>query len=700
MIRKLKNIATGFVAVAFLLAGTSLAAADEQVKYADLEKHWAKDSIQLFHEQGYIKGYGDSTFKPDNKITRAEFLTVLNETFKLTGTSDISFKDVKSDDWYYKQLQTAISNGYIKGYEDNTFRGNSPITRAEACVMLVRANKITPEKTTDEKILKEVPAWAADSVAALYSAKIIKGYADGGLHVNNQISRAESVVTMDRFKKYDGKPGEPAGDSKKSAAKADENSQGGAAAPSAPAAPATGGGASSGGGSSSGGGASSGGGSTGGGGTSPTTPPSTGDPGTPGSGTTTPPSTGGNTTPQQPSDPPSTGGGTSPTTPPSTGDPGAPGSGTTTPPSTGGNTTPQQPSDPPSTGDPSQDPAAALKAEQIKKMDKVVQDLKRGRGGKNLLGNAIINHNFTRFETEQGEPRAIYWAMGITPPEMSDFETDNSVAGFVTYSVPQGKGSGWYDVNKSSFSIAGTGFERSMCYAAVSSNQLHWWLEQNSEYIAAYINKKEEQGYDFNRPGSPLLNLKTYIDSYKGQSDSKLYEMCKTYFKHWVEGSYPDVVNDFFINGYKPLSSGARNMPEKFQADSSGGFFSEVFSPTEQLTLRWGEENYTTVKRDIAILMQQGDLIGIIYESATQGITHVVTLWGVEYDYNGEIVAIYITDSDDQEEPQIGLRKFFINRSDGQARATTRTDRKGGPRIVEISSLSLGKGVWQRYLND
>ena len=104
--------------------------------FKDISNHWAKDTILEFVEKEYIDGYEDNTFRPNNSITRAEFIKIVNNFFNLTEESDINFSDVKKDEWYYKDLRIAVAAGYIDGYEDNTFRAYENITRQEVAKII------------------------------------------------------------------------------------------------------------------------------------------------------------------------------------------------------------------------------------------------------------------------------------------------------------------------------------------------------------------------------------------------------------------------------------------------------------------------------------------------------------------------------------------------------------------------------------
>ena len=72
---------------------------------SDIENHWAKTDIIYLMERGVMEGYSDGTFKPDKNITRAEFLKMVNNVFQFTEESDIAFKDVKENSWFYEDIK-------------------------------------------------------------------------------------------------------------------------------------------------------------------------------------------------------------------------------------------------------------------------------------------------------------------------------------------------------------------------------------------------------------------------------------------------------------------------------------------------------------------------------------------------------------------------------------------------------------------
>ncbi len=107
--------------------------------FTDIDDHWAKEYILIMNELGIVKGYEDGTFKPENKITRAEFATMISRFEKVQKVAmDTNFYDVPEDHWAYDTINYARYMGWISGYEDGSFKPNNSITRAEAVTIINR----------------------------------------------------------------------------------------------------------------------------------------------------------------------------------------------------------------------------------------------------------------------------------------------------------------------------------------------------------------------------------------------------------------------------------------------------------------------------------------------------------------------------------------------------------------------------------
>lgn len=167
----------------------------------DYSGHWAEKTIQEWFDNDMLKGYEDGSFRPDAQITRAEFMTMVNNAFEYTEKAEISFTDVDSDDWFYPEVQKAVKAGYLLGYEDNTARPGNKISRQEAALIIARINELSDYATGANKFndVNDIASWAKGGVGAVADEKYMIGYEDNTFRPLRFISRAETLVTIDRI---------------------------------------------------------------------------------------------------------------------------------------------------------------------------------------------------------------------------------------------------------------------------------------------------------------------------------------------------------------------------------------------------------------------------------------------------------------------------------------------------------------------
>ncbi|WP_051273474.1 S-layer homology domain-containing protein [Desulfotruncus alcoholivorax] len=170
--------------------------------FTDIKGHWAEAQINKWAGNGLAGGYDDGTFRPDNQVSRAEFVALVNRAFSVEkqNVAGAGFKDVKAGKWYYNDVNTAKAAGYIGGYADGTFRPDQTITRQEAASILVRLLGL--EQTGDglDKFADAATfaAWSRGSIGAAAKAGLMGGFPDKTFKPVKSITRAETVVTLDR----------------------------------------------------------------------------------------------------------------------------------------------------------------------------------------------------------------------------------------------------------------------------------------------------------------------------------------------------------------------------------------------------------------------------------------------------------------------------------------------------------------------
>lgn len=171
-----------------------------ETSFNDVSGHWAEEEVLELEKQKVIRGNDDGSFEPDKNISRAEFAAIcVRATGTEAAEYNNSFDDVAADDWFAAEVQAAYNNGWIKG-SDGSFRPNDMITRAEAAAVICRVfSDETPSKEessfTDSDTFE---VWAAEYIGMAEHMGIIKGYKDGSFRPNLSITRAEAAVMLYR----------------------------------------------------------------------------------------------------------------------------------------------------------------------------------------------------------------------------------------------------------------------------------------------------------------------------------------------------------------------------------------------------------------------------------------------------------------------------------------------------------------------
>ena len=346
-------------------------------------------------------------------------------------------------------------------------------------------------------------------------------------------------------------------------------------------------------------------------------------------------------------------------------------------------------------------PATSSNAEITKETEdnkKIEQERKENIQDKaENIKEALItakNNNVVQYTDEEGEIRTVIWAKGISAPVMGaggDFRKEVTQGGldtYVIYKAPFSSGDGWYDVNKTR-SGGNIDIDKNLCFAAAASNMLHWWFDQNSENVDNYI----EKNGDIIRAGRRLSELK---NSFESQEDSKIFELYKVLYGYNERGFYSDLLMDLFINGYRPKLSGATNIEnDNLIPDNNGGFFYDVFKG-EKLTDRTYGEDYEYLSEKLKEVLGDGGLVGLSHKALSRN--HIVTLWGAEYDLNGNLKAVYVSDSDDQDESDVGMKRYEVRNVGGKAKLSTNiSDKSAGAAVGYLHILYLGSNRWNNY---
>lgn len=169
--------------------------------FEDIANHWAKLYVESMVAKNVIHGYSDETFRPNDEITRAEFVVMMINGLEteLVGYKG-QFTDVSADEWYADYIATIKELGFAKGYGDGTFRPNDKITRTEAAVMLSNIIDIElSEKEIDTLLAQftdkdDIAAWAVEDIAKVVKAKVMEG--NNGKFLSNENTTRAEVATI------------------------------------------------------------------------------------------------------------------------------------------------------------------------------------------------------------------------------------------------------------------------------------------------------------------------------------------------------------------------------------------------------------------------------------------------------------------------------------------------------------------------
>ncbi len=191
-------------------------------EFKDLtEDAWYSSDVATLSAKNVVKGYGDETFRPGNKVTRAEFTCMAIRAFEdnlagylgleaalTAGPGPSKFTDVPNDAWFASCVGQAASKGFVAGYSDGSFQPGAPIKRAEAIAILAKMNGALNATLSGYLSGGDIPdmpfadvssdQWFNPYVAAAYENEIALGKRPDTFDPLGIVSRAEAVVMIRR----------------------------------------------------------------------------------------------------------------------------------------------------------------------------------------------------------------------------------------------------------------------------------------------------------------------------------------------------------------------------------------------------------------------------------------------------------------------------------------------------------------------
>ncbi|WP_171056124.1 S-layer homology domain-containing protein [Paenibacillus sinopodophylli] len=208
---KLVTINGKLFAIMNSLTNSTYVLVSSPVAFADTEKHWAKESINNMGARMIMNGDGANQYYPNLSITRAEFVALLVRALGIKQLSETPvFTDVDVTDWFSTVVQSAHEYSLISGFSDSSFRPNELVTREQAMIMMSKAMTLTGLKpkspaANDSEVLQpfidqgEISTWAKTSFIDSLEAGLITGRSATILAPKGFITRAETAVLIERL---------------------------------------------------------------------------------------------------------------------------------------------------------------------------------------------------------------------------------------------------------------------------------------------------------------------------------------------------------------------------------------------------------------------------------------------------------------------------------------------------------------------
>lgn len=272
----------------------------------------------------------------------------------------------------------------------------------------------------------------------------------------------------------------------------------------------------------------------------------------------------------------------------------------------------------------------------------------------------------------------VYGLKDIPSPEEWNY-ADHNGAGIGILGLKWDARYGWFDCNKRDPHKQQANSDSEMCWAASSSNLIHWWLEQNKEFVAQY----------------PYTGPSAYGNSV----DSKIFQLYRN--------SFPNTGNDvaaalsWFFTGRFGVES-----------NKGPGYFKDLLGANTPVATIASIHPGNPLSKALKEAFTRHDAIECTIESPGNRFLHAINIWGAEFDQQGEVSVIYITDNNDTELYTQNEGFDFLGRRKTQAGLIRKPVQKGADgnfymegsiigkfefKIILLNTLGLKRTEWEAY---
>lgn len=156
------------------------------------------EAMQKVVDWGFMRGDINGNLRPNDPITRAEFVTIVNRAFGYHVMGKAPFTDVKDADWYAQDVSIAYTENYITGTTATTFSPKGKLTREQAVVILARNMRLQayPGEDTSFSDSRDLQEWSRGLVEQAVRYHLVSGYPDGTFRPKRAITRGEAAVLL------------------------------------------------------------------------------------------------------------------------------------------------------------------------------------------------------------------------------------------------------------------------------------------------------------------------------------------------------------------------------------------------------------------------------------------------------------------------------------------------------------------------
>lgn len=175
-------------------------------------QHWIYPILQNLGQRQRLKGFPDGSFRPEQRMTRAELATQLaqlnisNSLYTSASSSgqpmrSPSYWDIDLQHWAYRPIQWVVENGYMTGYPDGTFRPDQPLTRLQVVISLSQGLGLKFQNSPTQVLQpyedhQQVPDWGVPALVGALEAGLVTGEPESNKLEPNRLATRAEVISM------------------------------------------------------------------------------------------------------------------------------------------------------------------------------------------------------------------------------------------------------------------------------------------------------------------------------------------------------------------------------------------------------------------------------------------------------------------------------------------------------------------------